>query len=268
MNYSYCNTGHISSKDDIEILERMLLHNYPVISKFNHIVVHQNSSVECEKYLADYNGIWKKIFGKDVILIPSLKNRGHTFGSMDSDNVVIDCAKNLSTEFIFKSASDILLTENVFSIIPSDEFDFYFLQGIGYTGLTPFNYDIDSYVDSYWHPQHLYPQSNFYIIRNTVDYIYNKDEIDQAVDMCESIPNYNGRTWEYISNFSCEYLLKRCAIRNKFKCKHLLTDAKFRVLLNLIISNKMCDCSHKNVLFEDIGVCHFHYKNGDTCLII
>lgn len=267
MNYCYGNTGHISKKTDIDGLEQILMHNYSVISKFNYIVIHQNCSVECETYIDDYNNVWKKIFGSDVIIIPPIKNRGHTFGSMDSDNAVVERAKKLPVDFIFKSASDILLEKEIFNIDITDEYDVYFLQGIGYTGLEPFNYNVETYLNNYLDFKYLYPQTNFYIISSKVDYINDVVEVDKAYNYCTSLSNYNGRTWEYIKDFSCEHFLKECIKRNKLRYKHLISDLSFKSLLQLININRICDCSHKNIFFEEIGVCHFHHKDDD-CLSI
>ena len=258
MNNAYCSIGHISRKSDIDTLEQMLIHNYAVISKFNYIIVHQNSSDSTEQYLSDYNNIWKKVYGKDVIVIKSLKNRGHTFGYIDSDNAVVNVAKTLPIDFIYKGVNDILLDERLLDLDICDNFDFYFLQGIGYTGLTEFNYDIDKYMDIYITEKYLYPQTNFYIIRNSVDYIYDKKNADDAYNYCQSISTFNGKVWEYIPNFSCEKLLAECIFRNRFRYKHLMPDKSFMKLLSYIKDYKICDCSHKNIYIEDVGVCHYH----------
>lgn len=267
MKKAYCSIGHLSKKEDIDNLERILLYNYKVISKFDYIVIHQNCSDSMKPYLSDYYNIWKKVFDKDVTAVPPLKNRGHTFGYMDSDNAVVNACKSLPVEFIYKSVNDLLLDEKILDINITDEFDFYFLQGIGYTGLSPFNYDIDEYIRAYSTSQYLFPQTNFYIIKNMIDYIYNKKDIDAAFNHCQSISTFNGRVWEYIQDFSCEKFLADCVIRNNLKYKHLISDESFKRLLLLIKEYKICDCSHKNIYIDEIGVCHYHDPNSD-CLIV
>lgn len=267
MNNCYCSTGNISKSDDIESLEKILILNYDVISKFNYIVIQHNSTLEGGKYIEAYNNVWKKIYGNDVIILPHIENRGHTFGTMDLDNNVVNHAKTLPIEFIYKSANDMLFSQNLFSLKLSDEFQFYFLQGIGYTGLTQFNYNLNEYLNNYMNPEFFYPQTTFYIISKNVDYINDNIEIDNAYNYCKSLKNYSGKAWEFIEGFSCENFLKKCILRNKFKYKHMITDSTFYKILQLVDNYKICDCSHKNIYIEEIGVCHFQYIN-QNCIII
>ena len=262
MNNCYCSIGYISKPEDIELLERMLLYNYPVISKFNYIVAHHNCSNDAIKYLNDYNSIWKKVFGDGVTVLPQIENRGHTFGTMDLDNSVVKYAKTLPIDFIYKSTNDILLDSQILNSNITDEFELYFLQGIGYTGLYPVGFDISLYIKKYLEPMYLYPQTNFYIISKNVDYINDEVYVNTGYNHCRSLPNYSGRVWEVIQDFSSEHLLKQCIIRNKFKYKHLISDDTFTRLLTAVKEYKICDCSHKNIYIEEVGVCHLHDINN------
>ena len=122
MNNCYCSIGHVNLKEDIDVLEQRLLYNYPVISKFNYITVYQNYNDSSKHLIDDYNKVWHKIFGKDVILLPSELSRGHTFGTADSDNAVIDYAKTLPIDYIYKSSNDILLDPQILNVEPSPTF--------------------------------------------------------------------------------------------------------------------------------------------------
>jgi hypothetical protein len=267
MNNCYCSVGHISNPENIDILEQMLHHNYNVISKFDYIVVQQNCSDTSEKYIKDYNNVWIKIFGKDVVVLPFLKNRGHTFGAFDVDNAVVNYAKSLPIDFIYKSANDILLGEKLLKYPITKEYDFYYLQGVGYSGLEPFNYDINKFLKEYSSIEYLYPQTNFYIINKNLDSLYDLNELDKAYEYFNSIPNYNGKPWEYIQGFSCEQFLKNAVNRNKFKYKQLISDKTFLELLHIVKDYKMYDCSHKNIYFDEIDVCHFHNVNDPVITI-
>jgi len=267
MNNCYASIGHVGKQEDIEILERILLHNYNVISKFNYIVIYQNCGGSCENLLIDYNNVWKKIFGKDVIILPASKNRGHTFGTMDCDNAVIEYSKTLPVDFVYKSANDILLDEQILQIPITNEYDFYFLQGIGFAGLQQFQYNINLYLKEYLTPEHFHPQTSFYIIRNHLDYLNNRTVVDAAYNKCQSISNYNGRAWEYVADFSCEFFLRDSIKRNKFKYKHIISDDSFLKLLNAILQYKIIDPSHKNIYFKELGLCHLQYIN-QPCLEI
>ena len=78
MNNCYSSVGFMGNINDIELLERILLYNYNTISKFNYIVVKNTFSSDVEKYSDDYNNVWKKIYGNDIIILQKTKNRGHT----------------------------------------------------------------------------------------------------------------------------------------------------------------------------------------------
>ena len=267
MNNCYCSIGHVNLKEDIDVLEQRLLYNYPVISKFNYITVYQNYNDSSKHLIDDYNKVWHKIFGKDVILLPSELSRGHTFGTADSDNAVIDYAKTLPIDYIYKSSNDILLDPQILNVEITDNFDFYFLQGIGYTGLAPFSFDLEQYIQNYMDPKYLYPQTNFYIITKNIDYLNNEQVITNGYEFCKTVPNYSNRVWEYIQDFSCEQFLQQCVIRNKLRYKHIISDKSFMNILTLVKDYKICDCSHKNIYISEVGVCHFQWPDKNVVII-
>ena len=254
MNNCYCSIGHVNLKEDIDVLEQRLLYNYPVISKFNYITVYQNYNDSSKHLIDDYNKVWHKIFGKNVIILPSELSRGHTFGTADGDNAVINYAKTLPINFIYKSTNDVLLDSQILDIKLTDEYGFYFLKGIGFTSDIKYrnnNSDIET----------IYPQTNFYIITKNIDYLNNKNELDAGYEYRMSLSNYNGKIWEYIENFSCEEFLRRCVLRNKLKIKQLISNKCFEALLKLVDDLKIVDCSHKNIYFNECGICHYHYSD-------
>jgi len=267
MNNCYASVGFIGKSSDIELLEQMLRYNYETISKFNYIVVKNTCNSEMDNYYEDYNNVWKKIYGNDVIILPKTKNRGHTFGTLDADNDIVNYSKTLPIKYIFKAASDMLVSPKILEYPLTDEYQFYFLQGVGYTGLEPFGFDTNRFLNEYLNLENLYPQTNFYIIDKNIDNLNDINFINSSYDYCMSLPNYNGKAWEYVKNFSCEFLLRDCVKRNNLKYKHLLSDHVFLKLLEFIKTYKVCDCSHKNIYIEELGVCHFAFPN-DECVII
>jgi hypothetical protein len=100
------------------------------------------------------------------------------------------------------------------------------------------------------------PQTNFYFINvNKTDFLYDKEYVDETYNHVLTIPNYNGKVWEYIQGWSCENFLKKCVKRNNLKKHHLIPKEKYLSLLQLVKNNQIHDCSHKNIMIE--GVCHF-----------
>lgn len=267
MNNCYASVGFLGNPTDIGVLEQILVYNYSTISKFNYIVVKNMCNPAMDTYFSSYNDVWKKVFGKDVIVLPKTKNRGHTFGTLDADNEIVSYSKTLPIKYIFKTASDMLVSPKILDYPLSDEYQFYFLQGIGYTGLEPFGFDTATYLNEYLKIENLYPQTNFYIIDKTVESLNDVDLIDSSYAHCMSIPNYNGKAWEYVKDFSCESLLRSCIKRNNLKYKHLLSDETFAKLVEFVKTHKVCDCSHKNIYLEELGVCHFAFPN-ESCVVI
>lgn len=267
MNNCYASVGYIGKLSDIELLEQVLQYNYDTISKFNYIVVKNTCNSEMDCYYEDYNNVWKKVFGNDVIILQKTKNRGHTFGTLDADNEIFNYSKTLPIKYIFKTASDVLVSPNILNYPLSDEYQFYFLQGIGYTGLEKFGFDTSLYLNQYLEIDNLYPQTNFYIIDKNVTSLNDVDLINSSYNYCMSISNYNGKAWEYVKDFSCESLLRDCVRRNNLKYKHLLSDETFAKLLEFVKTYKVCDCSHKNIYIEELGICHFAFPN-DHCISI
>ena len=120
-----------------------------------------------------------------------------------------------------------------------------------------FNYDFD--FDRIV-KEDFYPQTNFYFIDiSKTDYLNDKKYLDETYDKIQLIPDYNGRIWEYISGWSCEGFLKDCIKRNNLNTEHLVSEEKYRILLQTVKTNQIHDPSHKQIMIE--GVCHFPYPN-------
>jgi hypothetical protein len=250
----YGTIGYISSLEDIDLLEQYILYNLPVLKEFKKIVIATNY-----KFYPDYelirksNELWMKYF-PSCSYINNPTNRGHNFGTVDLDNILFNFCKIYKYEWLCKSANDIIFQESILEK-PIEEADFYYMNGIGYGGMIPYNFDFDKIVN-----EEFYPQTNFYFINiSKTDYLNNKEYLDETYKYIQTIPNYNGKIWEYINGWSCEDFLKQCIERNKLSKYHLIPDEKYLSLLQLVKDNQIHDCSHKNIMIE--GICHFQYIN-------
>ncbi len=125
----------------------------------------------------------------------------------------------------------------------------------------PYNYTIGTALKEIYEAQKFfYPQTNFYFINvKKTDYINNKQYLDETYQYIQTIPNYNGKIWEYINGWSCESFLKQCIERNNLSKYHLISEEKYRMLLQVIKDYNIHDCSHKNIMIE--GICHLQYHN-------
>ena len=245
----YGTIGYLSSQDDLNLLEQYILYNLPVLKEFKQIIVATNYNSK----LQDKNAqLWKKYFS-DCILIDSKINRGHNFGTADLDNLVFDWCKENNKEWLCKSANDILLQETILDK-KIKESDFYYLNGISYEDLYLANFNYDVILN-----KHLYPQTNFYFINvSKCDYLNDKQYLDDTFEQIKYIPNYNGKIWEYIDEWSCEGFLRKCVERNNLR-KYYLAKDKHNKLCDTIKLYQIGDPSHKNIMIE--GICHFHFRN-------
>ena len=246
----YGTIGYISSLDDLDLLEQYIIYNLPVLKEFKQIIVATNFSSPFQNKNKD---LWEKYFSNCIIL-DSRINRGHNFGTADLDNMLFDYCKKNNIEWLCKSSNDIILQESILSK-EIKEADFYYLNGIGYGGMIPYNFDFDQIIN-----QDFYPQTNFYFINvYKTDYLNDKQYLDKTYHQIQTIQDYNGRVWEYFSGWSCEDFLKNCVKRNNLLKYHLISKEKYRMLLQIVKGYQIHDSSHKNLMIE--GICHFQYNN-------
>jgi len=249
----YGTIGYIESQDGIDTLEQYINYNLHILREFKQIIVATNWKELNFKLMSNHEEMLKRYF-ENCIIINSEINRGHNHGCADLDNLVIDYCKENNIEWLCKSSNDIILMSN-FLEKEISEADFYYLNGIGVGGMVKYNFDFSRIIE-----EDFFPQTNFYIINTSkIDYLNNKNYLNETYNHIQSIIGYNGRIWEYIKNWSCEEFLKQCVERNNLKKYHLIPEIQYNSLLNVIKTQNIHDCSHKNVLIE--GVCHLHYKD-------
>jgi hypothetical protein len=250
----YGTIGYISSQDDLDLLEQYILYNLPVLKEFKKIIAVTNyKDPSNTDLILKNNSLWIKYFSNCSYINNSI-NRGHNFGTADLDNILFDFCKIYKHEWLCKSVNDIILQEFILDK-EIEEADFYYMNGIGYGGMIPYDFDFDKIVN-----EEFYPQTNFYFINILkTDYLNDKQYLNETYKYTQNIPNYNGKIWEYVKGWSCEDFLKNCIERNKLTKYHLIPQEKYLILLKLIKDNQIHDCSHKNIMIE--GICHFQYSN-------
>jgi hypothetical protein len=256
---AYGTIGYVGSENDLIKIDKYFAHNREVINQYAHIIIATN--FDSEELIAIHTLLCKHHF-PNCILLNSINNRGHNFGTADLDNLLFNYCKENNIEWLCKSANDIIIHNELLSK-GIGESDFYYFMSIGYGWLLEkYNLDLDKFIND----DYFYPQTNFYFINvSKTDYLNDAHYIDETYNYTKSLNNYNGRVWEYIENWSCEKFLKDCVERNNLKKEHLLNDSTYISLLNFIKDNRYQDPSHKNIMMENI--CHLHFPEQNIIYI-
>lgn len=242
--------GFIGSQSDLDLLERYILYNLEVLKESKQIIISTNFGSPLQK---ENKNLWKKYFPK-CILLDSKVNRGHNHGYVDLENQLFDWCKDNGEEWLCKISNDIILSPTLLDKeVPKS--DFYYLNGIGYGGMVKYNFDFQIIEK-----EDFYPQGNFYVMNvGKCDYISDKNFLNETYEYIQSLPDYNGRIWEYIPGWACEEFLQQCVTRNNLSKYHLISSKNYRILLETVKNNQIHDSSHKNIMIE--GVCHFQYPD-------
>lgn len=243
----YCDANHLLT------LEQYINHNKFLLDLFDEIVVVYNNDGKSQME-ADLT--WSKHFPGKIHLVEISENRGHTFGTMDLDNMALDIAKEKNKEYIFKSTNDIIFFEQ-FLEKEIEQADFYYTNGIGYAGMERYDFNTERIIS-----EDFFPQSNFYIIKSNIDYLNNDHEIDEVYKLQRLNPNK--KPWELKQGFESETLLKRAVERNKLTKHHLVGVEYYRKLLHVVQYFKIADSSHKNILMDNPGLCHLHWPQNEV----
>ena len=216
---TYGTIGYISSQKDINLLEQYILYNLPVLKEYNQILVATNYSDL--SFIENNRQLWIKYF-PNCILLDSKINRGHTLGTADLDNMLFDYCKENNMEWLCKSSNDSIMDASIFDK-EIQEADFYYLIGIGYSGIKDYEFNFEKIISDLF-----YPQTNFYFINvNKTDYLTDKKELNDAYSLTQTVPNYDGKIFNYIEGFCCEQLLRKAVERNKLSTFHLISKEKY-----------------------------------------
>jgi hypothetical protein len=252
----YGSIGYIKNLDSIDTFNSYLLYNKPILDEFKgHIFAFTYDDLDCKYLLELITSLYPRA---QIILLE--KNRGHNFGTTDLDNAVFDYCKENNIDWVCKGSNDVIIQELILNK-EIDKADFYYLNGIGYGGMVSYNFNFNRIIN-----EEFYPQTNFYFIRvDKIDYLYDKDYVNETYQYIQNIEKYNGKVWEYIKGWSCENFLKQCVERNNLSKHHLVSQKIYIKLLELIKQNQIHDCSHKNIMIE--GICHFQYPNNNILII-
>jgi hypothetical protein len=246
---TYGTIGYISTKEDIDFLEKhYIIYNLPVLKEFKSIIVATN--FENSEVIPYLEAMWNRYF-TNCTFLNSIINRGHGIGTADLDDAVFNFCKNQNIEWLCKSSNDMIFRKGILDKEVSDA-DFYYFNGIGYTGVHKYDFDLYKIME-----QDFYPQTTFYFINVLkTDYLNDREHINEIYDKMQSTPKHNGKPLDYGFRTN-ETLLRECVERNNLTKENLLPKEKYLKLLNIIKDFRIADCSHKGIMLEN--VCHMQW---------
>lgn len=251
------------SKDSLEKLEVLSEANYYLIKQFDNIILSTNAAENVQQADIDvYHSRWKELYPKSIITHTDL-NKGHMFGTIDLEEEILKVIReyDLKIKYLWKSMDDVLTTTDILKLdLP--EADFYYLPGFSYESILIAGGKDNlhkNFESDYWTPQ-----TTFFILNiNNIDSLYG-DDVDSKMHLYqkEKARNEHIKPWDmpFDIKFACEDHLGRTT---KHLTKHCLIQDLFEDLLGLVEFNRVGDPSHKNIYFQNIGICHYHfYKNS------
>lgn len=237
-------------------------YNVDLIKQFPQVIISTNSLEDTPmRKINQYHNTWRRMVPNCVIL-HSDKNRGHMFGTIDLEEVILEYVKKELPEvqYLWKSMDDVITTTELLDV-EVEEAEFYYLPGFSYEtiqqagGKENLRKIYNAFNSGFYTPQ-----TTFFILDITnVDSLYGND-VPSKIDIYQEVKarNPSVKPWEipFDIKFDCETHLGRTTKDLKKFC--LLKD-QFEDLLDMVEVNKIGDPAHKNIYFEKLGVCHYHY---------
>lgn len=246
--------------EKMEMLEGILTHNFKIYKEFDNIVLILNTIDESgEIYLTEYIDSLEVLIGDtqykgNFYYLRDYINRGWQFGTMDIERTAYQfVTDNLSIGAVLKLDFDVYLEENFLELDTSDA-EVMIMPSIGYaTTHEEYKGDFDKMMELY---DKIPPQSTLYLILHPMDYLYsdsywtNTKFIQWVIAPIGNGPHHIG--------VACEPLLRESFERNNFRIRPMISKESFRNLIETIETKRIVDPSHKNIFFEEIGVCHLY----------
>lgn len=252
--------------EKMEMILGILQNNFKIFGKFTQIVLNINCvdndgweyAKRYEKFLTDY----ANEYDVELYLLRDYINRGWQFGTIDIEKTAYSyCINNHYQEIVLKLDFDIYLEESFLEMEIVE--DVMIMPSIGYaTTHEEYKGDFDKMMELY---DKIPPQSTIYLITSPekIDDLYiDPDWLNMKYK--EWILNPVGNGPHHIG-VACEPLLRQSFERNNLKIRPMISKKSFRNLVEMIEIKKIVDPSHKNIFFEEIGMCHFF---GDTMEVI
>lgn len=253
----------ITGPESIDKAYSFIQHNLPVLKMFDTIVLSINHDCPNEM-VYDYCKVWYDAH-PNVQTIRHRTNLGRMFGTIQLEESLLNYIKcgYPNKNWLFKSSEDVLLSANLFEQ-EYKEVDFYYLPGFSFESK-------QKHADNLYEVVSTTPQTNFYVLNiSNINNLYGTD-IDDKKNIYFNFKknNSNLQPWELNFDddikFDMETHLGRTT-KNLSK-EMLINFEEWEKLVNFVNIAKIGDPSHKNIMFERLGICHYHNWKDAVTLI-
>ena len=258
--------------EKMEMINGILQNNYKIFNRFANIVcvlntVDSGGSI----YLQDYLNLFEDLrftekYTGNFYFIRDYINRGWQFGTIDMEKTAYQFTyDNVRSCTILKLDFDIYLTENILELEIDEKIDVYYMPSVGAStvneqGITKLLKD----YDDNW-PEYIRPQTIAYFLTRPLDIFYPiEDWLNEKYKEWILHPVGNG---PHHIGVACEPLLGGTFEKNDCRIKMMISKQTFEKLLETIKIYQFHDPSHKNILFEEIGICHLANDKAEVIKI-
>jgi hypothetical protein len=260
----YASVGTFTSTQSLDILCAYLKHNKPFLDHFKDIIF----SVNGEQSIIDQiQSKVKQILNATIHIVVS-ENLGHTFGTFLSDYKIFEYSSQLPYNYVWKFSNDVLVDIEILDKIVTKDVGFYYVNNIGYNVFN--TYSKEELPNVLLNQQFYYPQTNYYIIKNNIQFLPDENTIIQLRNKYQEIQRTqpNIQPWHAIEGCDCEHMLAKTVEANNLSKEYLLSEYSTNAIVDFIHSEKIHDGSHKNIAYAELGnLCHYHYLGHPVAVL-
>ncbi len=260
----FSSIGTINTSADIEQMVSYLLYNKPFLDHFNDILFSLNGN---ESLIQSAIPQISHLIENNLHVVVS-ENLGHTFGTFLCDHSVFIYAKELDYKYIWKFSNDVIVQENILNKTIIANKDFYYINNIGYNIFNTFGKD--ELCSKLIGQEFCYPQTNYYIIKNNINFYPDETAIYDLKKQFETIrlKSPGIQPWHAIDGCDCEHMLAKTVKDNNLSKEYLLSEKSTRAIIDFIHDNTIYDGSHKNIVYSELGnLCHLQFPNSRVFVI-
>jgi len=236
--------------DNIYFLETLIKNNSNFYNEFPFILFIIN---DYDKN--NFKNILKKYIKTNIQVIKLKRNLGHTFGTIDMDNMVHKYFYDTNFNYFIKMSIDLIINKNILEYELNNSNDFYYINNIGYNALSDVNL-----INKIHSQEYFYPQTNFYIIKNKLfKNLYDENNLLKYYNIYINNKE-NKKAWELFDGFCSEQVLANAV--SEIRKLNMLNDLGVKKLINFIKFFNIHDGSHKNIMYPTYLGNMVHYHGG------